>query len=74
MEGPLRYANDETPMPGDRIKNSAGALGTVTAVLAVPAVHAEPTQISVKWDEGIVDIDYDLASKFILVARRSSSN
>lgn len=70
----LRYANDETPQPGDRIRNSTGGLGTVTAVLPVLAGRSEPVQIRVKWDEGIVDIDYDLASKFTLVARRSRSN
>jgi hypothetical protein len=69
----LRYANDETPMPGDRIRNSSGSLGTVTAVGVVPAAHMDPPRISVKWDEGIVDIDYDLASKFTLVARSSSN-
>ena len=70
----MRYANEETPMPGDRIRNSAGGLGTVTAVLPLPAIHSEPAQIRVKWDEGIVDIDYDLASKFTLIARKAARN
>lgn len=73
----MRYASDETPMTGDRIKNSAGALGTVTAVLAAPSTisaPSTPSHIRVKWDEGVVDIDYDVASKFTLVARRSRAS
>ena len=70
----MRYANDETPQPGDRIRNSTGGLGTVRAVLAVPAGRSGAVQIRVKWDEGIFDIDYDLASRFTLVSRRSTSN
>jgi hypothetical protein len=65
----LRYANDEIPMQGDRIRNSAGALGTVTSVLRASASSSEPIQITVKWDEGIVGIDYDVAQKFSLVSR-----
>ncbi len=69
----MRYANDETPMTGDRIKNSAGELGTVTAILGASNIHPEPGRITVKWDEGIVDIDYDLAGKFILISRASGA-
>lgn len=28
-----------------------------------------PSWITVKWDEGVVDIEYDLASDFTLVSR-----
>jgi len=65
----LRYANEEAPKAGDRIKNSAGGWGTVTAVSAGSSTHPEATRITVKWDEGIVEIDYDLAAKFTLVSR-----
>jgi len=67
----LRYANGETPMAGDRIKNSAGGLGTVTGISGASG-HSEPTRIAVKWDEGIVEIDYDFAAKFTLVSRGSA--
>jgi hypothetical protein len=56
-------------MTGDRIKNSSGGLGTVTAVFGRSSAHSEPARITVKWDEGIVEIDYDLAAKFTLVSR-----
>lgn len=69
----MRYANDELPMPGDRIRNSKGGLGTVTATLPRSGKHSEPVRITVKWDEGIVDIDYDLASKFTLISRGSAT-
>jgi hypothetical protein len=65
----LRYANDETPLTGDRIKNSSGGLGKVTAVSPGSSARSEPTRITVKWDEGIIEIDYDQASRFTLVSR-----
>jgi len=68
----LRYANDEAPMAGDRIKNSTGHLGTVTAVSSGSSARSGPASITVKWDEGIIEIDYDVAAKFILVARDSA--
>ena len=68
----MRYANDEAPMAGDRIKNSTGGLGTVTAISSGSGVRSELARITVKWDEGIIEIDYDLAAKFILVSRGST--
>jgi hypothetical protein len=69
----LRYANEEAPMAGDRIKNSAGGLGTVTAISKRSSAHSEPARITVRWDEGIIEIDYDLAAKFTLVSRASAA-
>jgi hypothetical protein len=65
----LRYSNNELPMLGDRIRNAKGGLGTVTNTSPVTNDPAEPLRITVKWDEGIIDIEYDLASKFTLISR-----
>ena len=67
----MRYANDEIPLAGDRILNSNGGLGTVIGTSLGASKHAEPARISVKWDEGIVEIEYDSASRFTLIARTS---
>jgi hypothetical protein len=67
--GILRYASDETPKVGDRIKNRAGDWGSVTEVFGPPGTHSEPFRITVKWDEGIVEIDYEVATNFTLVSR-----
>jgi hypothetical protein len=69
--GRLRYASEETPKVGDRIKNRAGDWGTVIEIFGPPGAHSEPFRITVKWDEGIVEIDYEVATNFILVSRGS---
>ena len=69
----MRYANEEVPRRGDRIRNSAGGLGTVTAVSRGSARHPEPAGVTVKWDEGIVEIDYSEAAHFALVSRDSET-
>jgi hypothetical protein len=69
--GSLRYASEETPKVGDRIKNRAGDWGTVTEIFGPPGPHSEPFRITVKWDEGIVEIDYEVATNFTLVSRGS---
>jgi hypothetical protein len=65
----LRYENNEVPRAGDRIRNSKGGLGTVMATSPMREKHPEPSWMTVKWDEGIVEIEYDLASSFTLVSR-----
>lgn len=65
----MRYDNQELPQAGDRIRNSKGGFGTVTRTSPVRDQKSEPSWIAVKWDEGIVDIEYDLASTFVLVSR-----
>jgi hypothetical protein len=64
MEDSLRYANNGIPRPGDRIQNSRGDLGTVRTVFPGTGKHAEPTHMTVKWDEGIVEIEYESAVDF----------
>lgn len=65
----MRYDNQELPHAGDRIRNHKGGFGTVTRTSPVRDQKSEPTWITVKWDHGIVDIEYDLASTFTLVSR-----
>jgi len=59
-------------MPGDRIQNAQGSLGTVNAVHKGPAANPSPQRITVKWDEGIIEIDYEQTAHFTLVSRVSS--
>jgi hypothetical protein len=70
----VRYASGEAPVQGDRIQNDAGGLGTVTTILCGPRSSSGPAQITVKWDQGIVEIDYSLALKFRLVSRGAGEN
>ena len=66
----MSYASGETPMPGDHIRNKSGRRGTVTQV---EHAHRNPSvlqQITIKWDEGVVGIDYTLAGDFILISRK----
>jgi hypothetical protein len=69
----VRYGTGEIPMTGHRIQDAGQRMGTVTAI-SLPAVSGpEPSQVSVKWDEGIIEIDYGTAVKFSLVARNSTA-
>lgn len=74
METTLRYANLELPQAGDRIRNSKGGLGTVTTTSLLRGNQSEPASLTVKWDEGIVEIEYDVASNFTLVSRKTQQN
>jgi hypothetical protein len=67
----LRYANNEIPAAGDRIRNADGGLGTVTTTWTRGGQHAEPNRVTVKWDEGVIEIEYDSASRFTLISRAS---
>lgn len=69
----MRYGTGEIPMTGDRIQDAAQGTGTVTGI-SLPATRvAEPSRVSVKWDEGIIEIDYDTAVRFALVARSTAT-
>ncbi len=67
----VRYGTGEIPMTGDRIQDQARGMGTVTSISLPTARAPEPSQMSVKWDEGIIEIDYETAARFALVARNS---
>ena len=69
----MRYGTGETPMTGDRVKDRAGGFGTVTAICCATRNSPEPSHITIKWDEGIVEIDYDIGGRFALVSRRSGT-
>ena len=69
----LNYSNSDTPMPGDRIRNQAGKTGTVTSVLASSS-DPGASRITIKWDEGIIEIDYPMAEQFTLISRSSAAH
>ena len=75
IKGPVRvrYGTGEIPMTGDRIQDEARGMGTVTAISLPIARGPEPSAMSVKWDEGIIEIDYETAARFALVARSSAA-
>jgi hypothetical protein len=59
------YANGETSMSGDRIKDVKGRIGTVTTVRLGSGLE----RIMIRWDEGVVEISYAHADDFSLVSR-----
>jgi hypothetical protein len=69
----VRYGTGEIPMTGDRIQDAARGMGTVTGISLPAARGPEPLQMSIKWDEGIIEIDYETAERFALVARCSTT-
>jgi len=69
----VRYGTGEIPMTGDRIQDAARGMGTVTGISLPAEKGLEPLQMSIKWDEGIIEIDYETATRFALVARSSAT-
>lgn len=69
----VRYGTGEIPMTGDRIQDGAQGMGTVTSISLPAAKGPEPSLVSVKWDQGIIEIDYENAGRFVLVARSSAT-
>jgi hypothetical protein len=68
----VRYGTGEIPMTGVRIQDAARGMGTVTSISLPAAKGPEPLQLSIKWDEGIIEIDYETVAGFTLVSRSSS--
>ena len=64
----MPYTSGETPEVGDYVKNQWEQPGTVTAVHAAKGGHE---QISIRWDDGGVDLPSASASEFTLLSRRS---
>ena len=58
----MPYGSGETPMVADRISDEKGRLGTVTGV------HSSGV-FTVRWDDGVVGINYSVAERFTLVFR-----
>ena len=65
----MPYATGETPAVGDYIKNQWEQPGTVTRV---HAAQDEQERISVRWDDGGVDLPLALAEEFTLISRKST--
>jgi hypothetical protein len=64
----LQYQTQENPVAGDRIRNSEGRLGTVVA-LQNRNRDIGYGQLIVKWDDGVVEINYPFVREFALVSR-----
>lgn len=58
----MSYSDGQVPIVGDRIENELGRQGIVTEALKDGA-------IVIRWDEGVVAIEYDSAREFRLIAR-----
>jgi uncharacterized protein (TIGR00369 family) len=62
----MPYTSGETPEVGDYVKNQWEQPGTVTAVHAAKGGHE---QVSIRWDDGGVDLPSASASEFTLLNR-----
>jgi hypothetical protein len=62
----VRYTNGETPIVGDRVANVTGRLGTV---FDMQLDGGRVSQITVKWDDGVIAITYRRIDEFKLVQR-----
>jgi hypothetical protein len=60
----MPYMTGEMPKVGDRVKDKQWRLATVISVLE--------SGIVVRWDQGVVEIEYPNANDFELVERASS--
>jgi signal peptidase I len=63
-----RYLTREIPMPGDRIVDRNGRLGTVTEVSG-EGRDIGYGALAIKWDGGVVAFQYPLAERFGLISR-----
>jgi hypothetical protein len=63
----MPYANGETPVVGDYVKNKWGIPGTVTRVHEAREGHED---ISVRWDDGATD-PLAPAKDFTLISRQA---
>jgi len=66
----LAYKTGEAPHIGDRVRNKLGQEGTVRSVQQGVADISED-KLTIKWDDGIVDIDGYSAGEHALVSRSS---
>jgi uncharacterized protein (TIGR00369 family) len=62
----MPYTSGETPKVGDYVKNQWEQPGTVIAVHATKGGHE---QVSIRWDDGGVDLPSASASEFTLLSR-----
>ena len=64
----MPYANDETTVLGDYVKNEFGQAGTVTRVRIAFNGHA---LVSIRWDNGGLDSPLTPAKDFTLISRQA---
>src|SRR5271170_3019947 len=68
MEIVMPYMSGETPEVGDYVKNKWEQPGTVTAIHGSTSGHEE---ISIRWDDGGLDLPSTSAAEFALLSRNS---
>ena len=66
----LAYMTGEAPLTGDRVRSKLGYEGTVRSVQRGVTDISED-KLTIKWDDGIVDIDGYSAGEHALVSRSS---
>lgn len=64
----MAYRTGEAPTAGDRVRNKLGQEGTVRSVQRGVTDISED-KLTIKWDDGIVDIDGYNAGEHALVSR-----
>ena len=64
----MPYANGETPVPGDYVKNELEQRGTVTRVRV--ASNGDES-VSIRWDDGGPVSPLTRAKEFTLILRRA---
>jgi hypothetical protein len=65
----MPYGSGENPKTGDYVKNKWEQPGTVTAVVAAQAGHE---LVSIRWDDGGIEVPLKSADDFTLLWRKSS--
>jgi hypothetical protein len=65
----MPYNSGEAPKTGDYVKNKSEQPGTVAAVVAAQAGYE---LVSIRWDDGGVEVPLKSADEFTLVSRKSS--
>ena len=63
----MPYRSGEAPKTGDHVKNNREQPGTVTAVVAAQAGHQ---LVSIRWDDGGVEVPLKSSDDFTLVWRK----
>jgi len=65
----MAYGTGEAPKMGDYVKNKLEQPGTVTAVIAAQAGRE---LVSIRWDNGGVEVPLKAAEEFALISRNGS--
>jgi hypothetical protein len=65
----MAYGTGEAPKMGDYVKNKSEQPGTVTAVIAAQAGRE---LVSIRWDNGGVEVPLKAAEEFALISRNGS--